>query len=605
MFGDVADTAASTAKAFVKSFGVAESTAQSLLANTGDLLTGFGFTDQAALDMAKSVNELAADLASFSNIEGGVNRASRALTSALLGEREAVKSLGISILETDVKEKVLENTAKGLRFETLRQAKAFATLQIAQVQSAKAIGDVERTWTSTANTAKRFAETTKSLREGFGRLLIDTLKVGELMASLDSIVKRVDSTIRSLSEGQQLLIVGLLSLAIAFGPVLVGVALLVKFGGVLIAFLAGALPIILSVSAAILAMGAAFVNATGEGETFGERLRDVFKGITKNIGASIDTAIGTAKLMLIEFKFAFRQIGNLASVLFSNQKAQFINFGENIGIVLEFISTNWEKIFVAIGTISKNFFTASKNSFVTFGENIGTTLEALSRDWAKTFQKMGNITVKTTKFMGGLFESLGFRIFQFLANPKGGFKFGKLREDLIRDFGKLAGDIKLELGGLKLKDTNFFKDLTKGVEDIGIPELKLKGLDPKDLRDPAAEAIAIEEEKILAKAKALRGVAESSVGEIVQGAIDKFREGADKIADAAEAPSRSTQFAGALERGTVAAASAELAGGKIDSRIEKNTKKSAENSDKIAERLLKLDATLERSFQVQEITLLA
>jgi hypothetical protein len=64
------------ARSFAKNFGLANSTAQDLLSSTGDLLTGFGFTGGEALKLSFNVNKLAADLASFQNLEGGTERAS-------------------------------------------------------------------------------------------------------------------------------------------------------------------------------------------------------------------------------------------------------------------------------------------------------------------------------------------------------------------------------------------------------------------------------------------------------------------------------------------------------------------------------------------------
>ena len=97
VFDTVEAKANKVADNFAKSFGTAGSTSRKLIGDTGDLLVGFGFTGEAALEMSRKVNELAADLTSFQNVEGGVESASSALTKALLGETESAKSLGIVI----------------------------------------------------------------------------------------------------------------------------------------------------------------------------------------------------------------------------------------------------------------------------------------------------------------------------------------------------------------------------------------------------------------------------------------------------------------------------------------------------------------------------
>jgi hypothetical protein len=151
VFRDVKKEAEVSAKSLATNFGLSSVAAKQLLSDTGDLLSGFGFTGSAALELSTKVNELAVDLASFTNYSGGAKGASEALTKALLGEREQVKQLGIAILETDVQARVALNTQKGMTFETERQAKAYATLQLAQEQSKNAIGDFARTSDQFAN----------------------------------------------------------------------------------------------------------------------------------------------------------------------------------------------------------------------------------------------------------------------------------------------------------------------------------------------------------------------------------------------------------------------------------------------------------------------
>ena len=74
VFAGIEDKGESAAKSLAENFGLANSTAKELLGTTGDLLTGFKFTDQQALDLSLQVNSLAGDLASFSNFEGGSKR---------------------------------------------------------------------------------------------------------------------------------------------------------------------------------------------------------------------------------------------------------------------------------------------------------------------------------------------------------------------------------------------------------------------------------------------------------------------------------------------------------------------------------------------------
>ena len=172
VFESISDESQQTARQLAKDFGLSSVAAKQLLGDTGDLLVGFGFSEKSALDLSSQVNQLAVDLASFTNFSGGAEGASRALTKALLGERESIKSLGISILEEDVKKQVQLNRTKGLTFETERQAKAFATLQLAQKQSQKAIGDFARTSQGFANQVRILRGEANDVAVSFGKILL-------------------------------------------------------------------------------------------------------------------------------------------------------------------------------------------------------------------------------------------------------------------------------------------------------------------------------------------------------------------------------------------------------------------------------------------------
>ena len=144
VFKDVADEAEKMANTLNKSYRLSRLESKRLLSSTGDILTGFGFTGKAALDLSSKVNVLAVDLASFTNAQGGASAVSSALTKALLGERESLKTYGIAIQEADVKAELLAQGMSGLTGEALRQAKAQVTLDIAMRQSRNAIGDTAR-----------------------------------------------------------------------------------------------------------------------------------------------------------------------------------------------------------------------------------------------------------------------------------------------------------------------------------------------------------------------------------------------------------------------------------------------------------------------------
>jgi hypothetical protein len=248
VFSSINADAQNSAKVLTDSFGLSKKASEELLGNTGDLLTGFGFTQSAALDLSTEVNKLAVDLASFTNFSGGAEGASAALTKALLGERESVKSLGISILEADVNAKMLVNTQKGLTFESERQAKAFATLQLAQEQSKNAIGDFARTSDSFANQTRQLRAEISDLAVDLGQKLlpIATKLIGKARDMVKGFI--------NLSDNAKTLGLAIAGIAFIAGPTILALGTLAS------AISAISLPV-LGVIAVVGGIGFAFAKA--------------------------------------------------------------------------------------------------------------------------------------------------------------------------------------------------------------------------------------------------------------------------------------------------------------------------------------------------------
>ena len=217
VFRDVAKSAEESFKILRNEYGLSSLEAKTLLGSTGDLLTGFGFSQESALELSTEVQKLAIDLASFTNFSGGAAGASDALTKALLGERESVKALGIAILEEDVKKQVAINTSKGLTFETERQAAAYATLELATAQSANAIGDYNRTSDSFANQSRLLGARLSDLSSELGEVLLP------LMTKLVTFITGLVNRFTELDSTTKTVIVVVAGLAAAVGPLLLGI----------------------------------------------------------------------------------------------------------------------------------------------------------------------------------------------------------------------------------------------------------------------------------------------------------------------------------------------------------------------------------------------
>jgi hypothetical protein len=155
VFRDSISQAEIFSKTLVDSYGLAKEEAMSFLSGTGDILIGMGMTSEKALELSNGVSQLGIDLASFSNVAGGSERAVAALTSALSGEREALKAYGIIVNEELIKAELLATKKDHLTGMARKQAESEATLAIAYRQSGNAVGDMERSFDSYANIQRR------------------------------------------------------------------------------------------------------------------------------------------------------------------------------------------------------------------------------------------------------------------------------------------------------------------------------------------------------------------------------------------------------------------------------------------------------------------
>lgn len=130
VFGDQIDTVAKWAQANASGMGLSSREAVGLAASFGDLLIPMGFTRDEAAKMSTDVVGLSGALSQWSGGTVSAAGASDILAKAMLGERDGLKSLGISISDADVQARLLKNGTDELTGSALEQAKATATQQL-------------------------------------------------------------------------------------------------------------------------------------------------------------------------------------------------------------------------------------------------------------------------------------------------------------------------------------------------------------------------------------------------------------------------------------------------------------------------------------------
>lgn len=168
VFGDSADAVIKFGENAAGALGLSENAALSAAATYGNLFRAFGTTEEASAEMSVELVKLAADLASFNNME--VTDVLDKLRAGLTGESEPLKTLGIAMNQTRLQAKALELGLIEAGEPMDANAKALAAYAIMMEDTALAQGDFERTSEGLANQQRILAaqfENTKAMLGGF------------------------------------------------------------------------------------------------------------------------------------------------------------------------------------------------------------------------------------------------------------------------------------------------------------------------------------------------------------------------------------------------------------------------------------------------------
>ncbi len=125
--GDSLETVTGWADEVAARMGLTATQAAGLAANAGDLLKPMGFTADEAANMSTEIIGLAGALSEWSGGQRSVEETAEILSKALLGERDSLKSLGISINQAEVDQRALTIAQQDGREAITAQDKALAT----------------------------------------------------------------------------------------------------------------------------------------------------------------------------------------------------------------------------------------------------------------------------------------------------------------------------------------------------------------------------------------------------------------------------------------------------------------------------------------------
>jgi hypothetical protein len=158
---------------------------------------GFGLMNEQAYEMSKGMTELSYDMSSFYNIP--IEEALTKMRSAMAGEIEPLRQLGISLTEATLQEIALANGITK-KVNAMTEAEKAQLRYVAIVQSANSqgvIGDFARTLESPANAIRILQQQFKQLGRALGSVFLPIIT--QVMPYVQAFVKVLTSLISRLA----------------------------------------------------------------------------------------------------------------------------------------------------------------------------------------------------------------------------------------------------------------------------------------------------------------------------------------------------------------------------------------------------------------------
>ena len=171
-FGEIAEFAEGAAEAI----GLSKQEAFEAAGTFGNLFQALGMGQGAAAAASQEVLTLAADLASFNNLDiAGTDGVLAKLQSGLVGEIEPLRRMGISFNAVQVEARAMEMGLADANGTISDGAKVQARLSLVTEQSSKARGDFARTSDQLANSQRKLSAEFKNAMAAIGVALLPSV----------------------------------------------------------------------------------------------------------------------------------------------------------------------------------------------------------------------------------------------------------------------------------------------------------------------------------------------------------------------------------------------------------------------------------------------
>ena len=259
VFGDAADEVKAFGQNAAQSLGMSQQKALEAAGTFGNLFTAMGMGKDVSADMSTSLLTLAADLASFNNIDPTV--ALEKLRAGLVGEVEPLRTLGVNLSAAAVEMKAVEMGLVAVGAELDPAAKAQAAYALIMEQTTNAQGDFARTSDGLANSTRIVKAQIQDAAAEMGENLLPIAL--ELTTKFSDLVEKFSN----MEPAGQKAVLAVAGVAAATGPLLIGLGNVLKVLPLVNAAFIGlaANPVVLVV-AGLAAIGFAAYTLIGHNE---------------------------------------------------------------------------------------------------------------------------------------------------------------------------------------------------------------------------------------------------------------------------------------------------------------------------------------------------
>jgi len=228
VFGDQAKGILAWSKTTSSAIGISSRSALDAVGTYGNLFQAFGLTQDKSAEMSKTLVELAADIASFSNVP--IQEVIDALRSGLSGETEPLKRFGVALNDVRLRQEALNlGIYDGSGVLTVAQ-KSQAAYALILRDTALQQGDVARTAGGLANQKKFLAAQVEDLSGTFGAVLMPVMinVVGIIRNQVLPNLQKFIEAFKTLSPSAIVTGLQIALFAAALGPAMIVVGYMIK-----------------------------------------------------------------------------------------------------------------------------------------------------------------------------------------------------------------------------------------------------------------------------------------------------------------------------------------------------------------------------------------